>query len=161
MVKILHIILFCLFVNSCQTVTVNKFFLGERISDNFDLEFVIKLKDEKNVCFGDTIQISAIIRNKTDSIREINIAAPLFMGHVYDENIFVFVETEKILYMIVPIGSPPNYVSIAGNDSYTSTYSICVNKFFYEGRTNNVCLQMLFGIGNGMMSNNIQLFVEK
>ena len=157
MVKILHIILFCMFATSCQTA--EKFFLAERVSDSFDLEFVMNSKDTENICFGDTIQISAIFKNKTDSVREINIFAPLYIGHDYGD-LFVFAETERILYEIVPMDLPPNYVSIEGNETYTSTYSISINKFFYEG-TNNLYLRMIFGRGNGMRSNIIQLFVGK
>ena len=120
----------------------------------------MNFKDTENICFGDTIQLSAIIRNKTDSIREINISAPLYILHIYRDGIFVFAETERILYEIVPIGFSPNYVSIAGNEIYTSTYTICVSNFFYEGE-NNIKLHMIFGKGNSIFSNTIRLFVKK
>ena len=157
MVKALYIILFFMFAKSCQTT--EKTLSVERIEDNFDLEFVINLEGKESIYFGDTIQITTIIRNKTDFVRKINISAPLYICHNYG-GLFVFSETERILYEIVPMDLSPNYVSIERDDIYTSTYSIRIDKFFYSGN-NNLYLRMIYGRGNGISSNTIQLFVEE
>jgi len=164
MVKISYSILyifatFNIFARSCKIA--EKVFLAEKISDNFDFEFIVNFEDTENIYFGDTIQISVIIKNKTDSTRKINISAPLYISHNYG-GLFVHVDThERISYEIVPMGLSPNYVSIAENDIYMCQYAIRISDvFFYRGE-NKIQLHMIFGKGNSMFSNTIQLFVEK